>query len=140
MLNTKRELIVLVILLVTMSFAVVSLAAGTGERITLKPTKQHPDASGTAVFTNGNLDILARGLKPNSVYTVWFVNLKPAKHETGAGAAPYMFTTDSSGNGTYRALLNESPFGKWQMIMVVLHPNGNPGDMKNMVGALTAKL
>ena len=140
MLNTKRGLIVLAILLMTMSFAVASLAAGSSEHIILKPTKQHPDASGTAVFNNGSLDILARGLKPNSVYTVWFVNLKPAKHETGAGTAPYMFTTDSSGNGTYRAVLDENPLGKWQMIMVVLHPNGDPRDMKNMVGALVAKL
>ena len=27
-----------------------------------------------------------------------------------------------------------------QMLMVVLHPNGNPQDMKHMVGALSANL
>jgi hypothetical protein len=31
-------------------------------------------------------------------------------------------------------------FGKWQMIMVVLHPDGNPKNMKKMVGALKAEL
>jgi|TARA_B100001964_G_C13931389_1_gene464743 hypothetical protein len=31
-----------------------------------------------------------------------------------------MFKTDSSGVGTYSAPLKESPFGKWQMIMIVL--------------------
>jgi hypothetical protein len=49
-----------------------------------------------------------------------------------------MFKTDSYGNGTYSAELSESPFGKWEMIMVVLHPTGDPKDMKNMVGALSA--
>jgi len=33
-----------------------------------------------------------------------------------------------------------SPFGKWEMVMIVLHPTGNPKDMKNMVGALGGKL
>jgi hypothetical protein len=36
--------------------------------------------------------------------------------------------------------LSESPFGKWQMIMIVLHPNGDPTDMKSMVEALKAEL
>lgn len=30
--------------------------------------------------------------------------------------------------------------GNWQMLMIVLHPNGDPKDMKNMVGALAADL
>lgn len=51
-----------------------------------------------------------------------------------------MFKTDSSGNGEYSAELSESPFGKWEMIMVVLHPTGDPEDMKNMVGALSASI
>jgi hypothetical protein len=45
------------------------------------------------------MSIQARGLKPDSVYTVWFVNMKPKKHETGAGAAPYMFKTDAKIGG-----------------------------------------
>ena len=74
------------------------------------------------------------------MYTAWFVNTKPKKHEAGAGQAPYMFKTDASGNGTYFAALNSSPHGKWEMLMIVLHPNGNPKDMKGMVGALVAGL
>jgi hypothetical protein len=34
----------------------------------------------------------------------------------------------------------ESPFEKWQMLMIVLHPNGDPTDMKDMVGGLSAEL
>jgi hypothetical protein len=29
---------------------------------------------------------------------------------------------------------------EWAMIMVVLHPNGNPKDMKSMKGALKAPI
>jgi hypothetical protein len=103
-------------------------------------TEKHPNASGTAVINETNIEISATGLKPDSVYTAWFVNTKPKKHETGAGQTPNMFRTDSNGNGSYAARLKESPYGKWQMLMIVLHPNGNPKDMNNMVGALSAKL
>ena len=115
--------------------------AGTGSvKTDLMATKAHPNASGTAHIGDGKIDIQAKGLKPDSVYTVWFVNMKPKKHETGAGSAPFMFKTNSYGNGSYASALDESPAGKWEMIMIVLHPNGNPADMKNMVGALKAKL
>jgi len=36
--------------------------------------------------------------------------------------------------------VDTAPFGKWAMVMVVLHPNGDPMDMQNMVGALKAPL
>jgi hypothetical protein len=106
----------------------------------LEAAKPHPNASGTAYLSGDTISIHAKGLRPGSVYTVWFVNLKPRKHETGAGRAPYVFRTDSKGNGAYAATLSESPFGEWAMIMVVLHPNGNPKDMKSMKGALKAPI
>ena len=109
-------------------------------KVPLMAMKKHPNASGVAIISDKEINIEAKGLQPNAVYTVWFVNMKPKKHETGAGTAPYMFRTDSSGKGTYYGRLTESPFGKWQMVMIVLHPNGDPKDMKNMVGALSAKL
>ncbi len=118
----------------------ISSMAGTGREFILNVTKDHPAAKGTALINDSNISLQARGLKANSVYTVWFVNMKPKKHETGAGSAPYIFKTDANGFGQYSAPLSESPFGKWQMIMIVLHPNGDSTDMKNMVGALKAKL
>lgn len=136
----KKSILLLTISLVFVAFIGFSWAAGTGEKISLMPTKKHPHASGTAVINDVGVSLQAKGLKPNSVHTVWFVNMKPKKHETGAGRPPYMFKTDSFGNGAFSASLEESPFGKWQIIMIVLHPNGNPKDMKNMVGALSAKL
>jgi hypothetical protein len=115
-------------------------ASGDSRSFDLQPAPAHPDAKGSAVIDRHHVSIQARGLKPDSVYTVWFVNMKPKKHETGAGSAPYMFKTDRWGGGSYSAPLDEAPFGKWSMVMVVLHPNGDPKDMKNMVGALKAPL
>ncbi len=138
--NTNKGLTVLVFTLVLVAFGTLSLASQAGEKISLMATKKHPSASGTAVINDSNIEIDAKGLKPDSVYTAWFVNAKPKKRQAGAGQPPYMFRTDSNGNGSYAAVLKESPYGKWQMLMVVLHPNGNPKDMKNMVGALSANL
>jgi hypothetical protein len=118
----------------------VAWASGSGHTLALDPTAQHPDANGSAVIADDHINLQARGLKPDAVYTVWFVNMKPQKRETGAGAAPYMFRTDPWGNGNYSAPLHEAPFGKWSMLMVVQHPNGDPTDMNNMVGALKAAL
>ena len=134
-----NKLTVSMIALTIVAFSISSMA-GSGHEITLDAIKDHPAAKGTAFFNDNYLSIQARGLKSNSVYTVWFVNMKPKKHETGAGSAPYMFKTDANGFGHYSSALSESPFGKWQMIMIVLHPNGDLTDMKNMVGALAAKL
>ena len=138
--DRKKRLIVL-----TVSFAIVALgalswAADGGVKIPLMAAKPHPGASGTAIIMDQSISIQARGLKPNAVYTGWFVNMKPKKHVTGAGESPYMFKTDSYGSGTYSATLKGSPFGKWQMLMIMLHPTGDPKDMKNMVGALKANI
>ena len=138
--NSNKGLTLLVFTLALVAFGTLSLASQAGEKISLIATKKHPSASGTAVINDTNIEIDAKGLKPDSVYTAWFVNTKPQKNQTGAGQPPYMFRTDSNGNGSYAAALKESPYGKWQMLMVVLHPNGNPKDMKNMVGALSANL
>jgi hypothetical protein len=51
-----------------------------------------------------------------------------------------MFKTDADGSGTYTARLDAPPSGKLEMLMIVLHPNGDPRDMQQMVGALSAPL
>jgi hypothetical protein len=128
--DTKKILIALSVGFVILAFVAASWAGET--RIPLEAAKPHPNASGTAYLSGDTISIHAKGLRPGSVYTVWFVNMKPRKHETGAGSAPYVFR--------YAATLSESPFGEWAMIMVVLHTNGNPKDMKSMKGALKAPI
>jgi hypothetical protein len=134
----RKYLSLLVLALTLVGFAAHTWA-GTAS-LSLAATKEHPSASGTGSLSEQSLSIQAQGLRPNAVYTVWFVNTKPSKHETGAGSAPYMFKTDSNGRGTYQASLSESPAGKWEMLMIVLHPDGDPKNMKSMVGALSAKI
>ena len=134
-----RNISMLILGMAVLAFSISAMAM-IGQEFALNATKDHPNAKGTAFINEGNISLQARGLKPDSVYTVWFVNKKPKKHEAGAGSAPYVFKTDANGYGQYSSTLGDSPFGKWEMIMVVLHPNGDPKDMKSMVGALSAKL
>ena len=134
--NTKN-IIILAVVLGVLTFGALSWASTD---LPLMATKAHPNASGTASFSQDGLSLQAKGLQPDKVYTVWFVNMKPKKHETGAGNPPYMFKKDSNGNGLYESRLSDLPFGKWAMLMVVLHPNCDPMDMKNMVGALSTKI
>ncbi len=117
-----------------------AFAGGGDKTFALQNTPAHEDAFGTAHIGGDRIQILAGGLKPKSVYTIWFVNTRPEKHETGAGRPPYMFRTDADGDGVYVSPLDSSPFGKWEMVMIVQHPNGDPRDMENMVGALKAKI
>ena len=138
--NAKTKFIVLVTTFTIIALSSLSWGAAGDMKYPLMAMKKHPNASGFALINGGSIHIEAKGLEAGAVYTVWFVNMKPKKHEAGAGEAPYMFKTDSLGNGVYSSPLNASPIGKWKMLMIVLHPNGNPTDMKSMVGGLSANL
>ena len=137
--NTRKNLTVGFVLgfaLLTFS----ALAWAGGAQLTCKADKSHKGAAGTVTLSENSIGIQAKGLRPNGVYTVWLVNMKPKKHEAGAGQVPYMFKTDGAGNGSYTSTLSNSPFGKWEMIMIVLHPDGDPANMMNMVGALSTMI
>ena len=135
--NTKRSLMFLVLSLALVAFVATAWA---GRGMDMMAGKANPKAHATLALAEGSIGIHATGLKPNSVYTVWLVNMMPNKTEAGAGSPPYMFKTDSRGKGSYEASLSESPFGKWQMVMVMFHPTGDPMDMKKMVEGLSAKV
>lgn len=83
-----------------------------------------------------NLD----NLKANSLYTVWLVNEKPEMSMSGLGTGDYSFKTDSEGKGQYTATINQEELAKWQVLKVVLHPDGNPKNMKNIKSAATGDL
>ena len=138
--ETKKTFACIIVVLAILAYGSLSWAVEDVFKVSLMATKHHPKAMGIAVISDENILLKAKGLKPDAVYTVWFVNMKPHKHEAGAGEAPYMFKTDSSGSAVYSSALGGSPKGKWEMLMVVLHPTGDPADMQNMVGGLSAKL
>ncbi len=136
--SIKKSLMIGAVGFLVVSFSALSWAGDVS--LTLMTDKSHTGASGRAYLNESGLRIKAKGLRPNGVYTVWFVNMKPEKQQAGAGIPPYMFKTDVDGNSTYKSSLSESPFGKWSVLMIVLHPTGDPKDMKNMVGALSAMI
>jgi hypothetical protein len=85
--NTRKTFPVGIVILTL--FAVSQAWAGGDSRfIPLEPTEAHPAASGSAFIDGRHVSVQARGLEPNAVYTAWFVNTKPKKHETGAGQPP----------------------------------------------------
>ncbi len=134
----RKSILVLLAIAFASSFGLNAWASE--KNLQLMPLKGSPNATGTIQLGENRLKIDVAGLKANSVYTVWFVNKKPKMQKAGAGEPPYMFKTDSAGKGSYNSPLAKSPFGRWGLIMVVLHPTGDPKDMKNMVGAFAAKI
>ena len=109
-------------------------------KIALNRSQGVQGGSGEAVIADRALTIQLKDLKPTSVYTVWFVNMKPKEEMAGVGNAPYSFKTDQQGTATFKATLGERPFGKWQMLVIVRHPTGDPKDMMNKEDALWAQL
>lgn len=81
-----------------------------------------------------------QNLEPNAVYTVWLVNEKPEMSMTGLGTGDYSFQTGADGQGTYSALIGAPELNKWQTLKVVLHPDGNPKNMKDIKTALKGEL
>lgn len=109
-------------------------------KLTLNRSQGVEQGSGEAAIVDRALTIRVKDLKPNSVYTGWFVNMKPKEEMAGVGSPPYSFKTDKQGRATFEANLAELPFGKWQMLVIVRHPTGDPKDMMNKEGALWAEL
>ena len=109
-------------------------------KLPLQRAKGVEHASGEAVFVDGTITARVKDLKPHSVYTVWYVNTDPKHEMAGVGQPPYMFKTDGRGAATFKAKLDEQPFGTWQTLVIVRHPNGNPQDMAHMEDALWASL
>ncbi len=127
------------VFVVAIMLASSAVAAGK-QSFPLTGLKDSPNAKGTATLQDTRLTVTASGLKPNAVYTVWFVNMQPTMTQEGAGSPPFSFKTDKRGHAKYVAILKESPIGKWQSVMIVRHPSGDPKDMSRMEDALMAKL
>ncbi len=136
----QRRWVVGISVLTLVVGVITGAVAAETKSFTLMGQKDTAEASGTAALAGNALTITARGLKPNAVYSVWFVNMGPTMTKAGVGKAPYSFKTDAKGTAKYMATLSEPPEGKWQSIMIVRHPTGDPKDMDHMEDALMAKL
>jgi hypothetical protein len=128
-------------LLVLLTLSTVSAA----ERIALQGGSDMRGAQGEAVIRDAGsgskeVVITASGLKPNEVYTVWLVNMKPKMDMAGLGTGDYAFTSDAGGNGRYTGIVSEGALDKWQVIKIAHHPDRNPRNMKNIGNALEGNL
>jgi hypothetical protein len=120
------------------------LSAAAEQTLQLKPGDLK-GAKGEAVIkevAEGQKEITVRagGLRPNSVYTLWFVNEKPKMDMAGVGKPDYDFTSDAQGNATYTAVVPAAELKKWQIIKVAYHPDRNPRNMRNITTGLEAPL
>ena len=134
------SLIVSIGLVFSASLGASSAFGAAEEKLILNRAQGVEQGSGEAVIANGTLAIRVKDLKPDSVYTVWYVNAEPEHMISGVGQRPYMFKTDKRGVATFRAKLDEQPFGRWQVLVIIRHPNGDPQDMQHKEDALWAPL
>lgn len=132
------------IMIVGVAFIALLGAGRTSEaaqaKITLQRSQGVERGSGEAVIMDNTMSVRVKDLKPDSVYTVWYVNMEPKHEMAGVGPSPYTFKTDKKGVATFKATLDRQPFGVWQMLVIIRHPTGNPQDMEHKEDALWAPL
>jgi len=120
--NRQRKAIALAVLLGFLMGSIFSVEAAEKVKIPFRALEPDRGMSGEAVFSDSTLTITAKGLKPNAAYFVWFVNMQPTMEMAGVGKTPNQFETDEKGAGRFTAKLETSPFGKWQALTIVEHP------------------
>jgi hypothetical protein len=80
------------------------------------------------------LGVTVNGLKPGSVYSVWYANEQAQR--SPIGVETNHFTTDAAGKGSYVTSVYEDVVDDWRYIDVMLHPDGNPKNTGGMMPAL----
>ena len=115
------------------------------QKIALKADKGGKGAKGEVAIANAKagekeLTITMTGLKPNSVFTVWLVNMKPKMDMVGVGTGDYSFKSDDKGTANYTASISSAELEKWQMFEIAYHPDGDAKDMKKMQIALSGPI
>lgn len=143
-----------IMLALVLAFGLMTSAYAAQEQtFILKAGPAGNDAQGEVVIRNNESDqeeitIKATGLKPNAVYTVWLVSMKPSlipfmkpkMQKAGLGEGDYSFTSDDTGDGQFAGAISTAELEKWQMLKIAHHPDGDPTNMKNMEIALNADL
>jgi hypothetical protein len=84
------------------------------------------------------LGVTAQGLKPGSVYSVWYADEQAQR--SPVGVQTNHFTTDGAGKGRYVTSVYEDVVDDWRYIDVMLHPDGNPKNTGGMMPALRGDL
>ena len=108
--------------------------------VALKPAKGYEgDATGKAVIntrTGTDITIDISGLKPDGLYTAFFVNIKSKMFE-GVGNAPHVLPVDASGTVSFQGNNKKNTYKRFTKIGIYLNPGDTP--IKNPLG-VKAKL
>jgi len=109
-------------------------------------------------MSKGTLTVMASGLDPRKVYTVWLVSMAKPMAKTkpemkmksamkmsemkmmGVGKAPYVLPVDAKGYAKLAAPVTNCRSVAMQMLEIVEHPSKDAKDMKNIVPIFKANL
>ena len=136
--RTRKKIVGLLLVLVLALAAALSAEATDDRKVALKADKAGKGASGSAMIVDKGGDqkgvaVTAKGLKANSIYTVWLVNVKPKMDMAGLGEGDYSLKSDDKGNASYSATIGSADLSKWQLIELAYHPSGDPKNMKELM-------
>ncbi len=109
-------------------------------KVPLVPAKGFEgDAKGTVVIntkTGTDITVNISGLKPDGLYTAFFVNVK-SKMFQGVGDRPHVLAVNANGEVNYQGKIKKDIYKKFVKIGIFLNPGDKP--VKNPLG-VKAKL
>ena len=111
--------------------------------VALKPAKGYEGAATGKVVINTktgtDIAIDISGLKPDGLYTAFFVNIKSKMFE-GVGNEPFIIPVDASGTVSFQGNMKKNSFKRFTKIGIYLNPGDtpvhNPLGVKAKLGAL----
>jgi hypothetical protein len=122
-----------------------TLALGCAEKtvpekleIALKPAKGFEETAGTVVIntkTGTDIEIKLTGLKPDGLYTAFFVNVQSLMFE-GIGPDPHVLQVNEKGEVNFQGTMKKDIYKKFVQVAIYLNPKGKP--IKNPLGVKAA--
>jgi hypothetical protein len=106
--------------------------------VSLKPAKGFEGTTGTVVInakTGTDIEIKITGLKPDGLYTAFFVNVKSVMFE-GIGPDPYVLQVNEKGEVNFQGTMKKDIYKKFVQVAIYLNPGGKP--IKNPLGVKAA--
>jgi hypothetical protein len=106
--------------------------------IALKPEKGFEGTTGSVVInpkTGTDIEIKITGLKPDGLYTAFFVNVKSAMFE-GIGPDPHVLQVNEKGEVNFQGTMKKDVYKKFVQVAIYLNPGGKP--IKNPLGVKAA--
>jgi len=106
--------------------------------VALQPAKGFEGAAGTVVIntkTGTDIEIKITGLKPDGLYTAFFVNVKSVMFE-GIGPDLHVLKVNEKGEVNFQGTMTKDVYKKFVQVAIYLNPGGKP--IKNPLGVKAA--